>query len=36
LIVCDAARSVDAEWTRVGDCLEEGGTHVLAIMETFV
>ena len=36
LIVCDAARSVDSEWTRVWDCLEEGGTHVLGIVETFV
>src|SRR5437016_4864546 len=36
LIVCDAARSVDSEWTRVWDRLEEGGTHVLGIVETFV
>jgi Mrp family chromosome partitioning ATPase len=36
LIVGDAARSVESEWTRVWDCLEESGTHVLGIVETFV
>ena len=36
LIVCDAARSVDSEWTRAWDSFEEGGTHVLGIVETFV
>jgi hypothetical protein len=36
LIVCDAARSAQAEWTRAWDRLEECGAHVLGIVETFV
>jgi Mrp family chromosome partitioning ATPase len=36
LIVRDPTRSADSEWTRAWDSLEEAGTHVLGIVETFV
>jgi Mrp family chromosome partitioning ATPase len=36
LIVCDPKRSADSEWTKAWDRFEEGGAHVLGIVETFV
>ncbi len=36
LIVCDPGRASSADWTRTWDRFEEGGAHVLGIVETFV
>jgi Mrp family chromosome partitioning ATPase len=36
LVVCDSGRTLADEWARAWDRLEEGGTHVLGIIETFV
>jgi hypothetical protein len=36
LVVCDSGRTLADEWARAWDRLEESGTHVLGIIETFV
>jgi Mrp family chromosome partitioning ATPase len=35
LVVCDSDRTVADEWARAWDRLEEAGTHVMGIVETF-
>jgi Mrp family chromosome partitioning ATPase len=35
IVVCDSTRSAADEWARAWDRLEEGGTNVLGIVETF-
>jgi Mrp family chromosome partitioning ATPase len=35
LVVCDSDRTVADEWARAWDRLEETGTHVMGIVETF-
>jgi Mrp family chromosome partitioning ATPase len=36
LVVCDGGRTVADEWAQAWDRLEEGGTHVLGIVERSV
>jgi Mrp family chromosome partitioning ATPase len=36
LVVCRSGPELSAEWARAWDRLEEAGTHVLGIIETFV
>ena len=35
LVVCDSGRGEADEWAGAWDCLEEAGTHVMGIVETF-
>jgi receptor protein-tyrosine kinase len=35
VVVCDSGRSAADEWAQAWDRLEEGGAHVLGIVETF-
>lgn len=36
LVVCDAGRTAADDWARAWDRLEDGGSHVLGVVETFV
>lgn len=35
IVVCDAGRTLADEWSRAWDSLEEAGTHVMGMIETF-